>query len=125
MLNITEEQKEMFWGDRHSYNYIFRFPDIVLTFDNEQLHSEEVTVKESVCDEEDLVLGGCIASSVEFVVSEITAEQISGLTFTAEIEVRDEDGTVVQIISMGKYIVDNAVRVNDMDYKKVDRKSVV
>ncbi len=119
MLNITEEQKEMFWGDRHSYNYIFRFPDIVLTFDNEQLHSEEVTVKESVCDEEDLVLGGCIASSVEFVVSEITAEQISGLTFTAEIEVRDEDGTVVQIISMGKYIVDNAVRVNDMDYKKV------
>ncbi len=119
MLNITEEQKEMFWSDRHSYNYIFRFPDIVLTFDNEQLHSEEVTVKESICDEEDLRLGGCIASSIEFVVSEITAEQISGLTFTAEIEVRDEDGTVVQILPMGKYIVDNAVRVNDMDYKKV------
>ncbi len=119
MLNITEEQKEMFWSDRHSYNYIFRFPDIVLNFDNEQLHSEEVTVKESICDEEDLRLGGCIASSIEFVVSEITAEQISGLTFTAEIEVRDEDGTVVQILPMGKYIVDNAVRVNDMDYKKV------
>ena len=119
MLDLTDEQKRMFYSDKYSYNYIFRFPEIGLEFDNEQLHSEDVTLKESICDEEDLVLGGCIASSIAFTVSEIMAKEISGLTFTAEIAVKDESGEVVQTVPMGTYIVDNPEQTNNKDRKSV------
>lgn len=119
MLSATEEQKRMFYASGYSYNYVFHFPETELIFDNDQLHSEEMTLQESICDEEDLKLGGCIASSIEFVVSEIMAEEIAGLSFTAEIEVKDEDGLVVQVVPMGSFIVDAAEQMNDKDYKKV------
>ena len=119
MLSVTEEQKRMFYASGYSYNYVFHFPETELIFDNDQLHSEEMTLQESICDEEDLKLGGCIASSIEFVVSEIMAEEIAGLSFTAEIEVKDEDGLVVQVVPMGTFTADAAEQMNDKDYKKV------
>lgn len=85
MLNITEQQKQMFYGSGYFNNYILTFPDIGLVIDNEKLHSETPVIKESICDAEDFTLGGCIASLMEFEVSEILADEIAGLEFTAQI----------------------------------------
>lgn len=119
MLSLSEEQKKMFCSDRYSYCYVLKFPDISLTIDNETLHSESVTVKEAICDEEDFTLGGCIASSIEYEVSEIIANQTSGLEFSVEIAVRDEDGNIVLSVPMGTFRIDSAKQVDDKDYKYV------
>lgn len=119
MLDLTEKQKEVFYSDRYSFKYECCFPETNLEFDNETLHSEDVTIKETICDEEDLILGGCIASSIEYTVSEIIADQIGGLEFTTKLHVLDEDGNTVVSLPMGVYRVDSAKRVDDKDYKQV------
>ncbi|RKI37283.1 hypothetical protein D7V86_24840 [bacterium D16-51] len=119
MLKLGEEQKQMFYSDRYSYDYRLTFQDISLVITNNTLHSEAVTVKEAICDDADFTLGGCIASSMEYEVSEIIANQISGLEFTAELAVRNEDGSIVLQIPMGIFRVDSASRINDKDYKRV------
>ena len=86
------------------------------TITNETLHQESVTIKESICDSEDLQLGGCIASSCEFEVSELAGKELAGLEFTARLLVNDGKDAVVP---MGKYRVDSAKRVNDKDYRKI------
>lgn len=117
MLNLTDSEKECFYGRGTYFNdYEFNFPDLNFTITNETLHQETVTIKESICDSEDLQLGGCIASSCEFEVSELENNQLAGLEFTAKILVNDGKDAVVK---MGKYRVDSAKRVNDKDYRKV------
>lgn len=117
MLNLTDSEKECFYGRGTYFNdYEFNFPDLNFTITNETLHQEAVTIKESICDSEDLQLGGCIASSCEFEVSELENNQLAGLEFTAKILVNDGKDAVVK---MGKYRVDSAKRVNDKDYRKV------
>lgn len=117
MLNLTDSEKECFYGRGTYFNdYEFNFPDLNFTITNETLHQESVTIKESICDSEDLQLGGCIASSCEFEVSELENNQLTGLEFTAKLLVNDGKDAVVK---MGKYRVDSAKRVNDKDYRKV------
>ena len=119
MLNLTDEQKRMFYTSGYSNNYILTFRDIGLVIDNETIHSETPAIKESICDEEEFTLGGCIASSMEFEVSEILAEDITGLEYTAQLEVKNESGELVQTVPMGVYRVDSAKQAEDKDYKKV------
>lgn len=119
MLNITEEQKKMFYTSGYYHNYVLTFPDIGLVIDIEKLYSETLEIKESICDEEEFTLGGCIASSMEFEVSEILADEIAGLEFTALLQVKDETDRVVQEIPMGIFRADKPVLVDDKDYKKV------
>lgn len=117
MLNLTDSEKESFYKSGAYFNdYEFNFPDLNFTITNETLHQEAVTIKESICDSEDLQLGGCIASSCEFEVSELENNQLAGLEFTAKLLVNDGKDAVVK---MGKYRVDSAKRVNDKDYRKV------
>lgn len=117
MLNLTDSQKESFYKSGAYFNdYEFYFPDLDFTITNETLHQESVTIKESICDSEDLQLGGCIASSCEFEVSELAGKELSGLEFTAKILVNDGKDAVVP---MGKYRVDSAKRVDDKDYRKI------
>lgn len=117
MLNLTDSQKESFYKSGAYFNdYEFNFPDLNFTITNETLHQESVTIKESICDSEDLQLGGCIASSCEFEVSELENNQLAGLEFIAKLLVNDGKDAVVQ---MGKYRVDSAKRVNDKDYRKI------
>lgn len=117
MLNLTDSEKECFYGRGTYFNdYEFNFPDLNFTITNETLHQESVTIKESICDNEDLQLGGCIASSCEFEVSELENNQLAGLEFTAKLLVNDGKDAVVP---MGKYRVDSAKRVNDKDYRKI------
>lgn len=119
MLNVTDEQKQMFYSSGYYNNYTLDFPDIALEIDNDIIHSETPIIKESICDEEDFTLGGCIASSMEFTASEIIADQISGLEFSARINVADEEGNAVLSLPMGIYRVDGAQRVDDKDYKRI------
>ena len=119
MIDITEEQKKIFYTGTYFNGYKMHFPDLDLTIDNDTLHSEAVTIKESICDEEDLMLGGCIASSCEFEVSEILQNELNGQEFTATLETVDEDGNTALELPMGTYRVDSAGMVDDKDYKKV------
>lgn len=119
MIKITEDQKRPFYQSGYFKNYKFAFRDVGLTIDNETLHQESVTIKESICDDEDLQLGGCVASSCEFEVSEILDTDIAGLEFTATIEARDASDNIISSVPMGVYRVFSAKLVNDTDYKKV------
>lgn len=117
MLNLTDSQKESFYKSGAYFNdYEFNFPDLDYTITNETLHQESVTIKESICDSEDLQLGGCIASSCEFEVSELENNQLAGVEFTAKLLVNDGKDAVVK---MGKYRVDSAKKVDDKDYRKI------
>lgn len=119
MLDLTEAQQKIFYTGTYFHGYKMHFPNLGLTIDNDTIHSEAVTIKESICDEEEFVLGGCIAASCEFEVSEILQNELNGHEFTAMLETVDEDGNSALELSMGTYRVDSATLVNDKDYKKV------
>jgi len=120
MLNLTDEQKAMFKETGHFPGYIFTFSDIDLTITNETINDQAVTVKESIMDTNELTLGGCIASSIEFEVSEIIANQISGQEFTAHIEVTDAENIVeLENLPMGTFVNTTAQMVDNKDYKKI------
>lgn len=120
MISLSDEQKALFYTGGNFKDYVFYFPDIDLTITNETIHQEAVTIKESICEDEELVLGGCIASSIEFEVSEIITQDLTGLEFTATLYVNlEENGTYDLKLPMGIYRVDSAKMVDDKDYKKV------
>ena len=120
MINLTDEQKALFYTGGNFKDYVFYFPDIDLEITNETIHQEAVTIKEAICEEDELELGGCIASSIEFEVSEIITQDLTGLEFTATLYVNlEDDGTYDLKLPMGIYRVDSAKMVDDKDYKKV------
>lgn len=115
MLSLSENEKRLFYAGGVFKDYTMTFPDLDLTITNETLHQEAVTVKESIIEAQEFTLGGCIASSIEFEVSEIIDVDLNGLKFAAAIAL--SEGNVS--IPMGVYRVDSAKRVDDKDYKKV------
>ena len=44
MIDITEEQKKIFYTGTYFNGYKMHFPDLDLTIDNDTLHSEAVTI---------------------------------------------------------------------------------
>lgn len=119
MIGLTDEQKKVFYEAGYFIDYRMHFPDLGLTIDTDTLHSESVTIKESICDDEDLTLGGCIAFSCEFEVSEIIQHDLSKRSFDVTLEVHDEAGNTILEIPMGCYKVYSAEMVDDKDYKKI------
>ena len=119
MLNLTDEQKAMFYSSGYYKGYRMVFDDINLTIDNEIIHQESVTITQSICSDEELSLGGCIASSIEFEVSEVMDKDVTGLEFKCYMDVEDAEGNTVLTIPMGVYRVDSAKCVDDKDYKKI------
>lgn len=119
MIDLTDEQKKVFYEAGYFIDYRMHFPDLGLTIDTDTLHSESVTIKESICDDEDLTLGGCIAFSCEFEVSEIIQHDLSKRSFDVTLEVHDEAGNTILEIPMGCYKVYSAEMVDDKDYKKI------
>lgn len=119
MLNLTDEKKAMFYSSGYYKGYRMVFDDINLTIDNEIIHQESVTITQSICSDEELSLGGCIASSIEFEVSEVMDKDVTGLEFKCYMDVEDAEGSIVLTIPMGVYRVDSAKCVDDKDYKKI------
>ncbi len=119
MLNLTDEQKAIFYLPGYYKGYRMVFDDINLTIDNEIIHQESVKITQSICSDEELSLGGCIASSIEFEVSEVMDKDVTGLEFKCYMDVEDAEGKTVLTIPMGAYRVDSAKCVDDKDYKKI------
>ena len=119
MIGLTDEQKKVFYEAGYFIDYRMHFPDLGLTIDTDTLHSESVNIKESICDDEELTLGGCIAFSCEFEVSEIIQHDLSKRSFDVTLEVHDEAGNTILEIPMGCYKVYSAEMVDDKDYKKI------
>ena len=71
---MTDEQKKLFYTGGVFKDYTMSFDDIGLVITNDTLHQEAVTIKESIIEDNEFVLGGCIASSIEFEVSEIISK---------------------------------------------------
>ena len=134
MLKLTDEQKKACYASGYFRRYTFEFDGF--TLDAEFIHTESVTIKGSICEETELKLGGCIASSCEFEVSETVTDNInlSGLRFRAylhlyrentEISTEDIDnpdeaiGEEIGVIPMGVYRVQSVEMIDDADYKKV------
>lgn len=108
MLNLTDAQKAMFYSSEYYKGYRMVFGDINLTIDNEIIHQESVTITQSICSDEELSLGGCIASSIEFEVSEVMDKDVTGLEFKCYMYVENTEGNTVLTIPMGVYRVDSA-----------------
>ena len=87
MINLTDKQKALFYNGGNFKDYVFYFPDLDLKITNDTIHQEAVTIKESICEDDEFTLGGCIASSIEFEVSEIITHDLTGLEFTANLYV--------------------------------------
>lgn len=112
---MTDEQKRVFWGGNSFFNYEINFAEIDKVIDCEQIQSESVQITESICEGEEMVLGGCIAGCCEFDVSEITDTELAGLQFS--VTLGDLEGKVS--LPMGVYRVDTAKRIDDKDYKHI------
>ena len=119
MIALTDEQKRYFCTSGNFKEYEFYFPELFLTIDNETLHSESVVLQESICDTDELTLGGCISGSVTFEASELTTQILAGQEFYACIVLRDEVGNENLRIPMGVFYVDSAKKVDDKDYKQI------
>ena len=119
MIELTEQQKRAFYSQGYFNRYKMYFPDLDLTIDNETIHTESVKIEESICGNDDLTHGGCIASSCEFEVAEILQNDLSGMEFMSTLETVDEEGNAVAEIPMGKYRVYSVGMVDDRDYKRV------
>lgn len=118
-MDYTDQQKRMFYTSGYFNRWKLNFQEINLTVDNETIHTESPVVKESICEKEDLALGGCIASSFSFEVSEILEYELAGLEFTAQLETVSEDGAMSLVTPMGKYRVDSSETLDNKDYKQV------
>lgn len=134
MLKLTDEQMKACYANGYFRRYTFEFDSF--TLDAEVIHTESVIIKEAICEDTELKLGGCIASSCEFEVSETVTDNInlSGLRFKAYLHLyrasEDESsgnydnpdkaiGEEIGAIPMGVYNVRSVEMIDDADYKKV------
>lgn len=134
MLKLTDEQMRACYASGYFRRYTFEFDEF--TLDAEVIHTESVIIKEAICEDTELKLGGCIASSCEFEVSETVTDNInlSGLRFKAYLHLyrasEDESsgdydnpdkaiGEEIGVIPMGVYNVRSVEMIDDADYKKV------
>lgn len=114
-MRVTDEEKKALLGGAGYFNdYVIKFPSVTIT--NETIHQESVSIKQAITGEGDLEFGGCIASTFEFEVSEVLAEELKGQEFTTELLVNNGNAARVK---MGTYTAETVTQVNDNDYKKV------
>lgn len=119
-MNVTDDIRKACAriGNDVFAEYKLYFSDIGLTIDNETIHQESVTLKQSICDAEELEFGGCIASEFSFEVSEIITTELKNKKFTSTLVLYGENISNIEI-PIGVFTVDNVEMVNDKDYKKV------
>ncbi len=115
MYEISDENKKTLFANGTFFDYEFYFPEIDYTITNETLHQESVTISQSICENDEFTLGGCIASQITFEVSEILDTDITGLEFIATLIPSAGDFR----IPMGVYRVASAKEEDEKDYKNV------
>lgn len=122
MYKISDEVKQLILniGNGVYVNYILTFPELDLTITNDTLYQESIKIIQSLCEDEELTLGGCIASSMTFEVAEIIDKDINNCRFSAGIQLVDNTGKkLADTIPMGVFAIASAKSVDDKDYKDV------
>ena len=122
MYKISDEVRQMILniGNGVYVNYILTFPELSLIIDNDTIYQESIKITQSLCEDEELTLGGCIASSMTFEVAEIIDKDINDCKFSVGIQLVDSHGKqLANTIPMGMFTVTNAKSVDDKDYKDV------
>lgn len=110
---FTDEIKTLYDKDSVRKRVVIHFPNgEARDIENNRIYSESMSLTESICDEENLVFGGCNASKFEIQVADVE-EDIRGL----EIEVKQyiEDKYVPIFVG----IIDSADRQDNRRFKKV------
>ena len=108
---IDYADKELFQQDSLPKNLIVTYDNV--TLQNSDIVSESLEVVETLCDEENIVLGSCCASQVTFRIGYI-AQSLIGKEITVSIQ--PQGGEILQI---GKYIIDSDRRTADRRYKDI------
>ena len=108
---IDYADKELFQQDSLPKNLIVTYDNV--TLQNSDIVSESLEIVETLCDEENIVLGSCCASQVKFRIGYI-AQSLIGKEITVSIQ--PQGGGIFQI---GKYIIDSDKRTADRRYKDI------
>lgn len=110
---FTDEIKTLYDTDSIRKRVVIHFPQGGANdIENDRIYSESMTLTESICDEENLVFGGCNASKFEIQVADVE-EDIRGL----EIEVKQYIEEKYVPIFTG--IIDSADRQDNRRFKKI------
>ncbi len=113
MIKISEEIKKLYIEDSTPIELEVRFKDNAFpTIKGSDVLSEQMTLHESICEEEQLKFGGCNASSFELTVfnlnSEIKGYEIEPVLITNKTE-----------IPLGVFYVETIEKYAGKDYKKL------
>ena len=113
MIKISEEIKKLYIEDSTPIELEVRFKDNAFpTIKGSDVLSEQMTLHESICEEEQLKFGGCNASSFELTVfnlnSGIKGYEIEPVLITNKTE-----------IPLGVFYVETIEKYAGKDYKKL------
>lgn len=113
MIKISEEIKKLYIEDSTPIEFEVRFKDNAFpTIKGSDVLSEQMTLHESICEEEQLKFGGCNASSFELTVfnlnSGIKGYEIEPVLITNQTE-----------IPLGVFYVETIEKYAGKDYKKL------
>lgn len=113
MIQISEELKERFKQDSVPKDIIIRVQDDVIEpITKKNTLSQQVTLTESICEEEQLTFGGCNASQFEFTAINMDAD-IKGYELSPYLLV---DGVE---LPLGIFIVNNIEKIAGKTHRKI------
>lgn len=113
MIKISEEIKKLYIEDSTPIELEVRFKDNAFpTIKGSDVLSEQMTLHESICEEEQLKFGGCNASSFELTVygldKSVKGKEIMPVLITSETE-----------IPLGVFYIDTVEKFAGKDYVKI------
>lgn len=120
MINISDDLKQIYKNDFFPYadavtpkELVIYFPDLDLTIRTDQIVYDSFSLDESLCSEEDIVLGSCESAQIKFTVADVVYD-LTGHVFT-----------IVQVIDgydpvpLGTYKVDSCKKQADLRFKDI------
>lgn len=112
MLNITNEQKELFKKDSLHKNLVIPFTDSDLVINNSNIISESMILTETLCNEEQIKFGLINSSQFEVTVAEIDSD-VKGKEIKPYLAISDLE------IPLGVFLIKEVQKLQDKPYKKL------
>lgn len=106
--------QQMFYDDSVDKQLIITYPESDTTLTNAEFQTETMSVTESICDQQELQFGCCVASSFEITVLD-TVESFKGKTMNVAIRL---DGALKDY-DIGKYKVYSDKPTADRRYRQI------
>ena len=111
---MNKSIRQMFYDDSVDKQLIITYQGSGTTLDNAEFQLETMTVTESICDEQELRFGCCVASSFEITVLD-TVESFKGNTMNVSVRL---DGALKDY-QIGKYKVYSDKPTADRRYRQI------